>query len=295
MRRDDGLRAGVQVAGAGVIAEPLPGMQHLVERGGGQRTNIGETRHELVKIGADRRDRGLLQHDLAEPDAVGVGASAGRGAPGQVAAVAVVPGEQRRRRSGRCGRQRTRSDRIGGHERMRDRERETGRVAAAASEGERRSGLRPAGEAASRIAAPIVARGGGGVLARLKAEWSAVVGAELAAQTWPEKLGRDGALKLRVAPGFALDLQHRASLLIDRINIFFGRAAVTRLVLVQGTLPLAGSDSGAGRDRVRRPRLRPGTMPACSIRGSPRLTIRSCAPRWPGLGELMLRASRQTG
>ena len=124
---------------------------------------------------------------------------------------------------------------------MRDRERETRRVVAALGKGERRSGLRPAGEAASRDRGPIVARGGGGVLARLKAEWSAVAGAELAAQAWPEKLGRDGALKLRVAPGFALDLQHRAPLVIERINVFFGRAAVTRLVLVQGTLPLAES------------------------------------------------------
>ena len=90
MRRDDCLRAGVQIAGAGVVAEPLPGVQHLVERGGGQRANIGKTRHESVKIGADRRDRGLLQHDLAEPDAVGVGrvgrvrrARAGRGGGGR--------------------------------------------------------------------------------------------------------------------------------------------------------------------------------------------------------------------
>ena len=88
--RDDGPRAGVQVAGAGVIAEPLPGMQHLVERGRGQRANIGKARHELVKIGADRRDRRLLQHDLAEPDAVGIGragrarrARAGRGGGGR--------------------------------------------------------------------------------------------------------------------------------------------------------------------------------------------------------------------
>src|SRR5215204_4760066 len=103
-----------------------------------------------------------------------------------------------------------------------DREREIRKVVNAIGDGERRSGLRPAGEAASRVAAPIVARGGGGVLARLKAEWSAVAGAELAAQTWPERLGPDRALKLRVAPGFALDLQHRASLVIDRINLFFG-------------------------------------------------------------------------
>jgi len=105
--------------------------------------------------------------------------------------------------------------------------------------GERRPGLRAAGTAGSRIAAPIVARRGGGVLGRLKAEWAAVVGAELAAVTWPASLGRDGALKLFVAAGAALELQHRAPLVIERINRFFGRDAVTRLVLVQGPLPLA--------------------------------------------------------
>jgi hypothetical protein len=120
-------------------------------------------------------------------------------------------------------------------------DRVVGRVAADPRQGERRSGLRPIGEAAWRVAAPIVAGGGGGVLARLKVEWSAVVGAELAARTWPQKLGRDGALKLLVVPGFALDLQHRAPLVIDRINLFFGRTAVARLVLIQGSLPLAGS------------------------------------------------------
>jgi hypothetical protein len=104
--------------------------------------------------------------------------------------------------------------------------------------GVRQGGLRAAGIAASWVAAPIVARGGGGVLGRLKAEWAAVVGAELARATWPEALGRDGALKIRVVSSFALDLQHRAPLVIERINNFFGRSAIVRLVLVQGPLPL---------------------------------------------------------
>jgi hypothetical protein len=115
---------------------------------------------------------------------------------------------------------------------------QTGRLAGAAGESERRPGLRAAGIAATRVAAPIVARRGGGVLGRLKADWAAVVGAELAAMTWPQALGRDGALKLRVASSVALDLQHRAPLVIERINRFFGREAVARLVLVQGPLPL---------------------------------------------------------
>jgi hypothetical protein len=118
------------------------------------------------------------------------------------------------------------------------------RLQGAVSESERRpdwrrGGLRAVGTTASRLAAPIVARRGGGVLYRLKAAWGAVIGTELAAATWPEALGRDGTLKLRVASTVALDLQHRAPLVIERINLFFGHAAVTRLVLVQGPLPLA--------------------------------------------------------
>ena len=176
----------------------------------------------------------------------------------------------------------------------RDRDRESGRVAAGAGEGERRSGLRPVGEAASRIVAPIVARGGGGVLARLKLEWSAVAGAELAAHTWPEKLGRDGALKLRVAPGFALDLQHRASRVVDRINIFFGRDAVTRLVLVQGTLPLTSAAKAGSGSPAPAP---PPTGEESGIVDSRLAEIDDPELRaaLAGLGDLVRRASRQAG
>jgi len=128
------------------------------------------------------------------------------------------------------------------------RDHETDRVSGAPVNSERRPNLRPnlrqgglraIGIATSRLAAPIVARRGGGVLGLLKAEWTAVAGAELAAASWPEALGRDGALKLHVVSSVALDLQHRAPLAIERINLFFGRAVVARLVLVQGPLPLA--------------------------------------------------------
>jgi hypothetical protein len=118
-------------------------------------------------------------------------------------------------------------------------------VPAAGSEDERRPGLRAAGPAVSRLAGPIVARHGGGTLARLKSEWPAIVGAETAAATWPQALGRDGALKLRTAAAMALELQHRAPLLIERLNLYLGRPAISRIVLVQGPLPLAPARSEA--------------------------------------------------
>ena len=107
--------------------------------------------------------------------------------------------------------------------------------------GERRLGLRAAGLAGSRIAAPIIARHGSGLLGRLKAAWASAAGDDMAAVAWPASLGRDGALKLIVAPSAALELQHRSPLLIERINRFFGRDAVQRIVIVQGLVPRTAS------------------------------------------------------
>jgi hypothetical protein len=107
------------------------------------------------------------------------------------------------------------------------------------SASEMRGSFRAVGVAVSKLAAPIIAGRGGGILVRLKAEWAAIVGPDWAEVTWPTALGRDGVLKLRAASGAALELQHRAPLMIERINLFFGRCVITRLALVQGPLPLA--------------------------------------------------------
>src|SRR6516165_11032618 len=117
-------------------------------------------------------------------------------------------------------------------------------LTAPARESERHQGFRAVGVAASKLAAPIVAKRGGGILVRLKAEWAAIGGPDWAALTWPKALGRDGVLKLHSASSTALELQHRAPLLIERINLFFGRPVIARLALVQGPLPLASPPSG---------------------------------------------------
>jgi hypothetical protein len=132
-------------------------------------------------------------------------------------------------------------------------------LAASAREGEYHQGLRAVGVAVSKLAAPVVVKRGGGILVRLKSEWPAIIGSDWAAVTWPSALGRDGVLKLRAASTAALELQHRAPLLIERVNVFFGRLVITRLVLVQGPLPLASqppseaglrSPADCGMDRV---------------------------------------------
>jgi hypothetical protein len=123
-------------------------------------------------------------------------------------------------------------------------------LAGRGGDGERRQGFRAVGVAASQLARPIIARRGGGLLVRLKAEWPAVIGADWAAQIWPSALGRDGTLRLRVAAAAAaLELQHRSPLVIERINLFFGRVVATRITLVQGPLPVAA----AAPEPLRRP------------------------------------------
>jgi hypothetical protein len=119
-------------------------------------------------------------------------------------------------------------------------------LAALGRESEYNWGFRAVGVAVSKLAAPVVVRRGGGILVRLKSEWPAIIGPDWAAVSWPTALGRDGVLKLRAASTAALELQHRAPLLIERINLFFGRLVVTRLALVQGPLPLDSPPSRAG-------------------------------------------------
>ena len=99
----------------------------------------------------------------------------------------------------------------------------------------------------------------------LLTEWPALVGEMIANRCLPLRLtGRrqagGGTLLLRVAPGFALELQHLEPLLIERINGYFGHRAVQRLKYQQGPLP---STAAAARRRAPdRPVLSPGRSAA---------------------------------
>lgn len=101
--------------------------------------------------------------------------------------------------------------------------------------------------------------------AELIVQWPAVVGEALAGASRPERLrwprassspdGRkQGAtLVVRAAEGRALEIQHLAPRIIERINAFYGYYAVVALKIVQGPLPV-------GPIRQARPLAAP---PAC--------------------------------
>jgi len=77
----------------------------------------------------------------------------------------------------------------------------------------------------------------------LIAEWPSIVGHAIAdrcqpTRTRPVRPGRrsEGIVTLRVEPGFALELQHLAPQIIERINGHYGYPAIGRLILQQGPL-----------------------------------------------------------
>jgi hypothetical protein len=115
-------------------------------------------------------------------------------------------------------------------------------------------------------------------------QWPAIVGSELAAHCRPRQLrfakpgeAIDGRLTLRVAPGWALEVQHLEPLLLERINGFFGYRAVGRIVLQQGPLPA-----------LRRPAGGRGQMP---VEGAPAALDRALAAKLSTVTDPELRAA----
>jgi hypothetical protein len=75
-------------------------------------------------------------------------------------------------------------------------------------------------------------------------QWREIVGPDIASDCLPEKLafpaGRrsDGSLQVIASGGAALELQHRATQILDRVNGYLGYGAVAHLKIRQGRLPV---------------------------------------------------------
>lgn len=106
----------------------------------------------------------------------------------------------------------------------------------------RENGFRAVGGLAQRLTSDLAkSRRSGGSVARLRAEWSAIVGTDLARVTRPEALtasrGRSGKLlRLRVAGAAALEVQHRAAQIVERVNGYYGHKMIDDIRLVQGVI-----------------------------------------------------------
>ena len=62
----------MQVARAAVIAQAFPKLEYFLFFRRGQRRNRGESGEEPPEVRHDGGDLGLLEHDLANPNGVGV-------------------------------------------------------------------------------------------------------------------------------------------------------------------------------------------------------------------------------
>ena len=105
----------------------------------------------------------------------------------------------------------------------------------------------PLGDFVQSAIGPVLTRRGFG-LTGIVLYWGDIVGQRLAATSRPIKVqwpGRHGgpsaengpdqaALVVRVETAYALEFQHLAPIVIERVNTYFGWRCISRLVLMQG-------------------------------------------------------------
>jgi hypothetical protein len=122
----------------------------------------------------------------------------------------------------------------------------------------RKSGARPLGELAPTALSPAAAKLGFGE-ADIVLHWPDIAGARLAQVSEPERLqwpvrakkappeihSDPAALVLRVEGAFAVEIQHLAPLLIERINTRLGWRCIGRIILRQG--PVRRRPAGRGK------------------------------------------------
>ena len=128
--------------------------------------------------------------------------------------------------------------------------------------------------------------------ASLIADWPAIVGEALARHArpielkWPPRAAKrdpdapsvPATLVLRVESAFALEAQHNASVIIDRVNAHLGWRCVDKIAFRQGPLPARDASAAPRRSlpwRLKPPRAKPpleSRMTACvrRLRGSAR-------------------------
>jgi protein-disulfide isomerase len=111
----------------------------------------------------------------------------------------------------------------------------------------RENGFRAIGGLAQRLTSGLTdkrsqgrSKGRGISIARLRVDWTTIVGSDLARVTQPEGMlaGRGAArvLRLKVESAMALEIQHRAQQIVERVNAYFGHRLIDDIRLMQGTL-----------------------------------------------------------
>ena len=118
----------------------------------------------------------------------------------------------------------------------------------AARPGPARFGSRPLADFIEPTLGPALAKRGFAA-ADILVSWPEIVGEDLALRCEPlrlawagrrtpldEEVARPAVLHVRVDGGFALELQHRAPQIVERVNAYFGWRCVGRIAIEQGPL-----------------------------------------------------------
>ena len=118
----------------------------------------------------------------------------------------------------------------------------------------RGGGLRRLPELLGRVLDP-AARRRGLAEARMLTDWPLVVGPALGTRCQPVRLtrggdGRGGVLTVHIGSASALELQHSAPQVIERINGFFGYPAVAGLRVIQAPPPRPVKPRAPARQRA---------------------------------------------
>ena len=71
---------------------------------------------------------------------------------------------------------------------------------------------------------------------RIISDWANIVGSQIAGYTLPEKLDRNGTLRLRVDGPIATEIQHLEPQILDKVAVYFGYRAARRLSIIQGPI-----------------------------------------------------------
>lgn len=94
---------------------------------------------------------------------------------------------------------------------------------------------------------------------RILTEWEAIVGAQLASHTLPEKISfpkgkkTGGTLVISTENGFATELQHMQPVILERLAGYFGYQAISRITIAHTWMHAPKPDKPAPR-----PILAPG-------------------------------------
>lgn len=113
-------------------------------------------------------------------------------------------------------------------------------------------GSKPVGRVVGNITRGVMRRRGFRDVAILD-NWPAIVGPQLAHWSQPVRLSQRGAeggvLTIRVEGAMALEVQHLAPMIMERVNTYYGHNTVRRLAIQQGpVVPLTQAKSVAEPD-----------------------------------------------